>query len=629
MEVRSSSGKEPRMVRLPGDLGAEILARVPYRSLCRFKLVSRSWRALCSDPAVRRRCPQTLAGFVFRTMPLGAPSRTLEATASFPTVRLGFFDPAVSSHFRVFVLVDAKETFELHLTGIEINSSETGAWTYRQIEWGDGTVAGWNSVFFKGTLHLTSPDSSSLLTVDIDANKWGKIPTPRDFHFIGVSQGQLHAVHISNRCNNYNHRLSIWVLEDYAGQQWTLKHEVGAMEMFGTLRGSFGDLYYLKVHAIHPEHGLIFLTAGKLRSLVSYNMDEKKRAPLMLTLRSGAKLPIALPTSESPSCACEKSWLPWNLEACVSVNRGFRCVSFHLRLALNNFRRVNSGFRCACFHLRCPEMRAYDGPPAILGRSAASSASPGHGSPSAPTTAFSASAPQTLPGFFYHDLGRLRFVNASPGCPPLDGGPRPLFPASQIYTSDTLVVVDSCNGLSSCAIAGWISIGTSFATLQRRSGRSCRVCHRADEEETAPGHLVGLRPSRVLALQSVLGHFEKRLLQWHSSSDKPRLFAFDGSHSGCVDGRTWRNITTPRSFDSIGLSQGHLHAVHRDNEHNNDYQLSIWALEDYYCQHKWILKHMVSADGICLEYSSVFLTAGAWRVSCHTMYVDDMKVHTN
>nr|CAB3470314.1 unnamed protein product [Digitaria exilis] len=33
--------------------------------------VSRSWRAICSDPAVRRRCHQTLAGFFFRTVPLG------------------------------------------------------------------------------------------------------------------------------------------------------------------------------------------------------------------------------------------------------------------------------------------------------------------------------------------------------------------------------------------------------------------------------------------------------------------------------------------------------------------------------------------------------------------------------
>jgi hypothetical protein len=30
------------------------------------------------------------------------------------------------------------------------------------------------------------------------------------------------------------------------------------------------------VHAVHPEHGVIFLTAGKLRSLMSYDMDKKK-----------------------------------------------------------------------------------------------------------------------------------------------------------------------------------------------------------------------------------------------------------------------------------------------------------------------------------------------------------------
>ena len=166
----------------------------------------------------------------------------------------------VSSHFRVFVLGKAKETFELHLTGMEIYSSETGAWTYRQIEWGDGTVASWNSVFFKGTLHLTSPDPSSLLTVDIDANKWREIPTPRDFDFIGVSQGQLHAVHISNRYinNNNKERLSIWVLEDYAGQQWTLKHEVSARQMFGTLPRSFGGSCNFNVHAIHPDSGAWF-----------------------------------------------------------------------------------------------------------------------------------------------------------------------------------------------------------------------------------------------------------------------------------------------------------------------------------------------------------------------------------
>lgn len=206
-----------------------------------------------------------------------------EAAAASPIIRLGF-DPAVSSHFSVFVVVQtfdelrnyvAGRKFTEKVTGMEIYSSETGAWTHRKSEWGNSTVAGCDSVFFNGTLHLTSRSSSSLLTVDRDGKKWGRITTPRVFDFIGVSQGHLHAVHISDRRNR--DKLSIWVLENYAGQQWILKHTVSAMEMFGRARPrSFGDSYSFEVHAIHPEHGLIFLTAGKLTSLMSYNMDEKR-----------------------------------------------------------------------------------------------------------------------------------------------------------------------------------------------------------------------------------------------------------------------------------------------------------------------------------------------------------------
>ena len=50
-------------VELLPEILREILSRVPYRSLCRFRCVSKAWLALCSDPAVRRRSPQTLSGF--------------------------------------------------------------------------------------------------------------------------------------------------------------------------------------------------------------------------------------------------------------------------------------------------------------------------------------------------------------------------------------------------------------------------------------------------------------------------------------------------------------------------------------------------------------------------------------
>ncbi|CAN6330730.1 unnamed protein product [Urochloa humidicola] len=51
---------------LPDDLLVEILSRLPAKSLCRFKLVSRSWRALIVDPAHRRRFAQTRSGIFSR-----------------------------------------------------------------------------------------------------------------------------------------------------------------------------------------------------------------------------------------------------------------------------------------------------------------------------------------------------------------------------------------------------------------------------------------------------------------------------------------------------------------------------------------------------------------------------------
>ncbi|XBJ20385.1 hypothetical protein VPH35_011224 [Triticum aestivum] len=55
--------EEAGEVSFPEDILMEILSRVPYSSLCRFKCVSRSWLALCSDRCVRKRSPQTLSGF--------------------------------------------------------------------------------------------------------------------------------------------------------------------------------------------------------------------------------------------------------------------------------------------------------------------------------------------------------------------------------------------------------------------------------------------------------------------------------------------------------------------------------------------------------------------------------------
>ena len=59
------SGSETAAERLTDDLLVEILSRVPGRSLCRFKCVSKHWLGLINDRTYRRKLPRTLTGFFF------------------------------------------------------------------------------------------------------------------------------------------------------------------------------------------------------------------------------------------------------------------------------------------------------------------------------------------------------------------------------------------------------------------------------------------------------------------------------------------------------------------------------------------------------------------------------------
>ncbi|KAF7090300.1 hypothetical protein CFC21_093067 [Triticum aestivum] len=81
-EVALEMKKKQKLVQqpspeIPDNALVEILSRVPYRSLCRFKCVSKSWLALCSDPGIRRRCPQTLTGFFYNRSGCGLSFRNL------------------------------------------------------------------------------------------------------------------------------------------------------------------------------------------------------------------------------------------------------------------------------------------------------------------------------------------------------------------------------------------------------------------------------------------------------------------------------------------------------------------------------------------------------------------------
>uniref|UniRef100_A0A8R7TB14 F-box domain-containing protein n=1 Tax=Triticum urartu TaxID=4572 RepID=A0A8R7TB14_TRIUA len=301
------------MEGLPNDLLREILSRVPYRSLCRLKCVSPAWLVLCSDPAVRKRSPQTLSGFFGdspdgitrfinmsgRGWPLVDPSlpflrgfenvrlldccggillchgmrawraeyivcnpATEEIWAALPVPRSHHnppesyvrdhtislcFDPAVPSRFTVFVIIDNDHG----ITAIEVYSSDAREWASMSSGWGHQTRIGspslqifwddWRSCesgyfFLDGTLYFIAYYDSGynifdsegstmnlIVTGDTDGSTWRTIQQPPKvkFIFIGHSQGRLHGMQIDH---DIGCRLSVWVLENYASGQWTLKH---------------------------------------------------------------------------------------------------------------------------------------------------------------------------------------------------------------------------------------------------------------------------------------------------------------------------------------------------------------------------------------------------------------------
>ncbi|BAF21782.1 F-box protein At5g49610 [Oryza sativa Japonica Group] len=61
-------GRRNPAASLTDDLVVEILRRLPVRSVCRFKRVCRSWRNLIADREHRKKLPQTLSGFFYKSI---------------------------------------------------------------------------------------------------------------------------------------------------------------------------------------------------------------------------------------------------------------------------------------------------------------------------------------------------------------------------------------------------------------------------------------------------------------------------------------------------------------------------------------------------------------------------------
>ena len=102
------------------------------------------------------------------------------------------FDLIASSHFHVIEYVDVNAM----CTGVEIYSSQTAAWIYKESEWGehtDMTFYRQPSVFLNCCLHIMGHSGrySMIFVVDMEGNTWRKIDRPNALHH-SMQQAQGH-----------------------------------------------------------------------------------------------------------------------------------------------------------------------------------------------------------------------------------------------------------------------------------------------------------------------------------------------------------------------------------------------------------------------------------------------------
>ena len=82
-------------------------------------------------------------------------------------------------------------------------------------------------------------------------------------------------------------QLSVWILEDYATNKWTLKHTVSTLKVFGKSNIKFGYVDYDSTYTaiiVHPEWNLIFFVGRIEQSLHMTWTAEKFMSSLPMSL---------------------------------------------------------------------------------------------------------------------------------------------------------------------------------------------------------------------------------------------------------------------------------------------------------------------------------------------------------
>lgn len=164
---------------------------------------------------------------------------------------------------------------------VQIYSSKTGAWSYKESEWDYDTSLFYDdtrSVFFDGLLYLVIVQFR-VVAVDVEGETWWMITVP-DYGvdvanwepgFVGQYQGQLCYI---NECD-YENDLSIWVLKDYTRYDWILTHHVSIQRLCEKIVSPLGSRFY-HVITTHPDCNLIIYVTGQENALMAYHIDSEE-----------------------------------------------------------------------------------------------------------------------------------------------------------------------------------------------------------------------------------------------------------------------------------------------------------------------------------------------------------------
>ncbi|KAF7104068.1 hypothetical protein CFC21_104995 [Triticum aestivum] len=231
------------------------------------------WHSVGTDECRYIVCNPAREEWVMLPEPSQAESRKVSI------VRLGF-DPAVSSRFYVFVLMDDVRHVSYTIAAVDVYSSETRRWVRKERGWNEriGHLGGQyqSTVFLKGCLHFVAygsrPSPICVAAVDTEGktSTTFRVPSYVPNGILQQSQGCLHYSSFQSE-DGLVLRLVVNVLKDYETKEWMLKHTIKTKYLSG---GIHFNGY--RVIGVHPECDLIFYTAGRATEVMCYNMSSRE-----------------------------------------------------------------------------------------------------------------------------------------------------------------------------------------------------------------------------------------------------------------------------------------------------------------------------------------------------------------